>query len=121
MPDSEEVDMFVVTGITGKVGDAVAKENSMSEPGLCLSRRDLMRGGGRWCINGSLVAYPHSLRVSADSDPGRHSERRHPVEHVAANFCLGPLIGQSPGAKSPADNGLVAIHCGFERAAAIVA
>jgi hypothetical protein len=48
-------------------------------------------------MNGSLVASPHSPRVSADSGGDRHSERRHPVEHVAANLCLGPLIGQSPG------------------------
>ena len=74
-----------------------------------------------WCMNGSLVAYPHSPRMSADSDGGRHSERRHPVEHVAANFYLGPLIGQSSGAKSAADNRLVAIHCGFDQAPAIVA
>ena len=121
MPDSEEVDMFVVTGITGKVGVAVAKENSMSEPGLCLSRRDLMRGGGRWCINGSLVAYPHSSRVSADPDGGRQPLYRHPVEHVAPNFCLGPLIGQSPVVKPPADNGRVAIHCVFDQVPEIVA
>jgi hypothetical protein len=73
------------------------------------------------CMNRSLVASPLSPRVSRDPDGGRHAERRHPVEHVAANFCLGPLIGQSSGAKSPAENGHVAIHCGFDQAAAIVA
>ena len=72
-------------------------------------------------MNGLLVAYPHSPRVSAHSDGGRHAEHRHPVEHVADNFCLGPLIGQSPGAKGPADNGLVAIYCGFDQALAILA
>ena len=67
-----------------------------------------------WCMNRSLVASPVLPRVSADPDGRRHAERRHPVEHVAANLCLGPLIGQSPAAKPPADNGLVAIHCGFD-------
>jgi hypothetical protein len=72
-------------------------------------------------MNKSLVAFPVLPRVSADSDGGRHAERRHPVENVAPNFCLSPLIGQSPGVKPPAENGLVAIHYGFDRAAAIVA
>jgi nucleoside-diphosphate-sugar epimerase len=74
-----------------------------------------------WCMYRSLVASPVLPRVSADPDGGRHAERRHPVEHVAANFCLGPLIEQSPGAKPPADDGLVAIHCGFDQAPPIVA
>jgi hypothetical protein len=34
----------------------------------------------------------------------------HPVEHIAPDFCLGPLIGQSLGLKSPAGDGLVAKH-----------
>ena len=66
-------------------------------------------------MNGSLVAYPHSPRVSADSDGGRYAEGRHLVEQFAANFCLGPLIGQSPGAKSPA--GLGATHVAARSAA----
>jgi hypothetical protein len=72
-------------------------------------------------MNRSLVASPVLLRVFADPDGGRHVEGRHPVEHVAANLCLGVLIGQSPGVKPPVDNGLVAIHCGFDQAPAIVA
>ena len=74
-----------------------------------------------WYMNRSLVTSLLSPRVSADPDGGRHSERRHPVEHVAANIWLGPLIRQSPGTKPPADNGLVATHCGFGQAPAIVA
>lgn len=34
----------------------------------------------------------------------------HPVEHIAPDFCLDPLIGQSPGLKAPAGDGLVAKH-----------
>ncbi len=74
-----------------------------------------------WCMNRSLIVSPVLPRVSADPDGGRHAERGHPVEHVAANLCLGLLIGQSPAVKPPADNGLVAIHCGFDQAPAIVA
>ena len=71
-------------------------------------------------VNRSLVASPVLPRVSADPDGGRHAERGHPVEHVADNLCLGLLIGQSSGVKPPADDGLVAIHCGFDQARAIV-
>src|SRR5271156_3344421 len=89
------------------------------------TRRAFARGPAAllapWCMNKSLVASRLSPRVSADPDSGGHTERRHPVEHVAANFSLGPLIGQSPGVKPPADNGLVAIHCGFDQAPTIVA
>ena len=63
-------------------------------------------------MNGSLDSYHLSSRVSADPYGGRHAERRHPVEHVAANFCLGPLIGQSSGVKPRADDGLVAFRPG---------
>jgi hypothetical protein len=73
-----------------------------------------------WC-NRSLIVPPLSPRVSADPGGGGHAERRHPVEHVAANFYLGLLIGQSPGVKPPADNDLVTIHCGFDQAPTIVA
>ena len=66
-------------------------------------------------VHGSLVAYPHSPRVSADSDGGRYAEGRHLVEQFAANFCLGPLIRQSRGAKSPA--GLGATHVAARSAA----
>ena len=67
-------------------------------------------------MNRSLVASPLSPRVSADPDGGRHAERRHPVEHVAPNFCLGALIGQSPGVKPPSNDALVAEHRGFNEA-----
>jgi NAD(P)-dependent dehydrogenase (short-subunit alcohol dehydrogenase family) len=42
--------------------------------------------------------------MSADPNSGWHAKRRHPVENVASDFCLGPLIGQSPGVKPPADD-----------------
>src|SRR4051812_35000869 len=34
----------------------------------------------------------------------------HSVDGVAGDFRFGSLIGQSPGMKTPADDGLVAIH-----------
>ena len=62
-----------------------------------------------------------SAFVSANPSGDRHAEPRHPIEHVAPDLCLGPLIGQSPGVKSPAYDGFVAKHRGFNQAAAIIA
>ena len=45
----------------------------------------------------------------------------HPVEHVAPDFRLGPLIGQNPGVKSSADDGLVAKHRRLNQTPAIIA
>jgi hypothetical protein len=45
-----------------------------------------------------------------DTDGDWHAEAGHSVEGVAGNFRFGSLIGQSPGMKTPADDGLVAIH-----------
>src|SRR6202171_882834 len=53
--------------------------------------------------------------------PGWHAEPRHPVEHIASDFCLGPLIGQSPGVETPADDGLIAKHRRFDQTPAAVA
>ena len=64
---------------------------------------------------------PLPVWVSAGPYGGRHAEMRHPVEHVAPDFRLGPLIGQSPGVQPPADDGLVAIHPRLDQAPAIVA
>ena len=57
---------------------------------------------------------------SSDPDGRRHAERSQPVEHVASDFRLGPLIGQSPGVKAPADDGLVAKHGGLDQTSSIV-
>src|SRR5690242_20693535 len=59
--------------------------------------------------------------VSDDPDGDRHAEPGHPVKNVTSNLRLGSLIGQNSGVKAPADDGLVAIHCGFGQAPAIVA
>jgi hypothetical protein len=76
----------------------------------------------RWCVNRPLAAAsPLAACVSADPSGGRHTEPCHLVEHVAPDFCLGPLIAQNPGVKTPADDGLVAIHRGFNQASAIIA
>src|ERR1700692_1641522 len=62
-----------------------------------------------------------SAFVSAKPSGDWHAEPRHPIEHVAPDFCLGPLIGQSPGLKSPTYDSFVAKHRGFDQAAPIVA
>src|SRR5271166_3504159 len=76
----------------------------------------------RWCVNRPLAAAsPLAACVSADPSGGRHTEPCHPVKHVAPDFCLGPLIGQNPGVKTPADDGLVAKHRGLNQTSAIIA
>jgi hypothetical protein len=74
----------------------------------------------RWCMERALVTPPVPARISADPGGGRHAEARHPVENVAPEFRLRPLIGQSPGVESPADDGLVAKHGGLDQASPIV-
>jgi hypothetical protein len=59
-------------------------------------------------------------RPSADPGGDRRAEPCHPVEYVAPDFCLGPLIGQNPGVKAPADDALVAKHRGFNQTPAIM-
>lgn len=54
--------------------------------------------------------------VSSDASTGRHADTRYPVEHGASNLCLDPLIGQSPGLKSPANDGFVPINRSFDQA-----
>ena len=71
-------------------------------------------------MKGPRVASPVPVRISEDPGGGRHAEPRHPVEHIASDFRLGPLIGQSPGVESPADDGLVANHRGLNQASSIV-
>jgi hypothetical protein len=65
----------------------------------------------RWHANRSAVVFPHS-RFACQRIQGedRHAETCHPIGHIASDFCLGPLIGQSPCVKSSADDGLVAKH-----------
>ena len=74
-----------------------------------------------WCTDTLRGVSSPSADMSAEPSGDRHAEPRHPVEHVAADFCLSPLIGQSPGVKASSDNGLVTIHSGFHQAAAIIA
>jgi hypothetical protein len=48
------------------------------------------------------MARPLRFVISTDPDAGRHAKRLHPVDHIACDFCLGPLIGQSAGLETPA-------------------
>src|SRR3954453_13455793 len=61
-------------------------------------------------MNTVWVASPPRLRALFDTDGDRHTEAGHSVERVAGDFGFGLLIGQTPGLKTPADDGLVAIH-----------
>src|SRR3954463_3874757 len=71
---------------------------------------------GRWCMNGVWVASPPQACALFDTDGDRHTEAGHSVERVAGDFGFGLLIGQSPSMKTPADDGLVAIHRRFDEA-----
>jgi len=74
-----------------------------------------------WCMEtGRPGRLPSRLRTSDDPDGDRHAESGHPVKNVTSNLRLGSLIGQNPGVKAPADEGLVAVYCGFGQAPAIV-
>src|SRR3954462_16041672 len=70
----------------------------------------------RWCMNTVWIASPPQLRVLFDTDGDRHAEAGHLVEGVAGDFGFGLLVGQSPGMKTPADDGLVWIHRRFHQA-----
>src|ERR1700733_10907348 len=75
----------------------------------------------RWCADRPAKCLPFSVCVSADPGGDRHAEPCHPVEHVASDFRLGPLIGQNPCVKSSADDGLVAKHCRLGQTSTIIA
>src|SRR6478609_3635829 len=74
-----------------------------------MGRRSCVRRR-RWCMNTVWVASPPQAGVLLDADGDRHAEAGHLVEGVTGDFGFGLLIGQSPGLKTPADDGLVAIH-----------
>src|ERR1700677_673779 len=52
---------------------------------------------------------PSPLFGLFDPNRDRHAEAGHAVQYVAADLRLGPLIGQSPGAKTASNNGLVPV------------
>src|SRR3954453_14010303 len=81
---------------------------------------DPCRKAWRWCMNMAWVAFPPHACVLFDTDGDRHTEAGHPVEGVAGDFGFGPLIGQTSGMKTPANDGLVAIHRGLHEAAPAV-
>src|SRR3954447_11200418 len=63
-------------------------------------------------MNMVWVASPLQAYVLFDTDGDRHAEAGHSVEGVAGDFGFGSLIGQTSGMKTPANDGLVAIHRG---------
>src|SRR4051794_37491660 len=61
-------------------------------------------------MNTVWVASPPQTCVLFDTDGDRHTQPGHSVEGVAGDCGFGLLLGQSPGRKTPADDGFVAIH-----------
>jgi hypothetical protein len=47
-----------------------------------------------------------------------HAEAGHPVEDTTTESGFSLLIGQNPSLKTPADDGLVSIHCRLDQTAA---
>jgi hypothetical protein len=74
----------------------------------------------RWCTNTLQV---HSaVRGLGLFNPNRdwHAEVGHAVQYVAADLRFGLLIGQSPSAKAPSDDGLVSVDCRFDETASTI-
>src|SRR5260370_34647545 len=61
------------------------------------------------------------VRGLANPEGDRHAEGSHPVEDVASELRLRPLIWQNAGVKLPADDCFVPIHRGLDQAPAVVA
>ena len=72
-------------------------------------------------MNRPSAAFTRWLCASDDAGGDWHAEPCHPVERVASNLRLGPLVGQSSGVETPAGDGFVSTHSGFGQASAIVA
>jgi hypothetical protein len=63
-------------------------------PGHCVQDATVrFRAEGPSAPNRPAVVFPLPACVSADPDGDWHAETCHSVEHVAPDFCLGPLIG----------------------------
>jgi len=58
--------------------------------------------------------------VLYDPDRDWHAETCHPVDDVACDLRLGPLTGQNSSVETSANDGLVAIHRGFNQAPTVV-
>src|SRR5437868_5531090 len=72
-------------------------------------------------MNRPSAAFTRWLCASDNAHGDRHAEPGHPVERVAPDLRLAPLVGQSPGVKPPADDGFVSTHRGLGQAPAVVA
>src|SRR5260221_14741736 len=67
-------------------------------------------------MNSLWLASTPQIHDLLDANGDRHAEVGHSVEDAAADPCLSLMIGQSPGVKRPADDGLVSVHRGFNEA-----
>jgi len=74
---------------------------------LCARRAEKICENGRWCRNTNSALFLPQPVILLDPNGDRHTETRHAVEDVAADLCLGLLIGQSPGVKTPAEDGFI--------------
>ena len=73
------------------------------------------------CANIAPPAACQLVESSTDPDGGWHTKACHPVQCVASNLCFDLLTGQSPGEKSPSNDGFVPIHRSLNEASTVVA
>ena len=67
-----------------------------------------------------MVRLPPLVRGLFDTDGDRHAKVGHPIEDRTSDSRLRLLIGQSPGVKSPSNDGLVAKHRRFNQASSAI-
>src|SRR3954466_8302542 len=77
--------------------------------------------GWLWCAIRVVGAERSLDALSGDALRHRHPEPGHPVQHRAADPGFRFLSRQSPGAKTPTDEGFVAEHGGLPQRAPAVA
>ena len=74
------------------------------------------------CANIAPAVACQPVEGSTDPDGCWHTEACHPeFSTFASNLCFDLLTGQSPGERSPSNDGFVSIHCSLNEASPVVA
>ena len=89
-------------------------------PRWCMNQVFMTSPVPRWCMENWRRAPTPLVPDLFGADGDRHAEARHPIENVASDSRLGPLIGQSAGVESSSNDGLVAEHRSLDQASSIV-
>jgi hypothetical protein len=120
---------------SGRSGYPIGRSESLFSdqvPSLSHGRIARRTGGRTAAVNcimlliNSMSSKPMSLRLVArdvlnDLDGDWHAEPGHPVENVPRGLRVGTLSSQTPSLQTPADDGRVSTHSGFNQASPAVA